>query len=85
MKSRRTSSPSAHWSRTWGSARANRDGSWQPRAHGLVAVGSGGNNLEDFKVWLLRSRHLTRDGTEKGAPFEHGVAHALDLAAETLS
>jgi hypothetical protein len=24
--------------------------------------------LEDFKAWLLRSRRVTRDGTEEGAP-----------------
>ena len=47
--------------------------------------------LEDFKAWLLRSRRLTRDGTEKGAPlvvlvradFVAAMDHSVVMASET--
>jgi hypothetical protein len=52
-----------------------------------------GATLEDFKAWLLRSRRVTRDGTEEGAPlvvlaradFVAAMDHSVVAASETVT
>lgn len=52
-----------------------------------------GATLEDFKAWLLRSRRITRDGTEEGAPlivlaradFVAAMDYTVVAASETVT
>lgn len=52
-----------------------------------------GATIEDFKAWLLRSRRLTRDGSEKCAPLVvlvradlvAAMDHAVVMASETVT
>jgi hypothetical protein len=52
-----------------------------------------GATIEDFKAWLLRSRRIARDGSEKGAPLVvlvradlvAAMDHAVVMASETVT